>query len=108
MEAGPMRERITILSPSPEQDKYGGPTGVYNELFTTWAEFLPMLGREMFAAKAVESHVEVKFRLRYRAGVQNDYRVLHEGIQYDILSAVNVSGRNRELLLYCKQVIPNG
>jgi SPP1 family predicted phage head-tail adaptor len=108
MEAGGMRERITIWAPNSAQDAYGAPVKTLTKVLDSRAAFEPMLGREMFAAKAVESHIEVKFRMRYRAGVLNNYKVEHEGLLYDILSAVNVNGRNRELILYCKQVIIDG
>lgn len=108
MEAGPMRERIKILAPPAAQNDYGAPTGPWTEVVSTRAEFLPMLGREMFAAKAVESHIEVKFRTRWRPGILDNYRVEHNGLLYDILSATNVNGRNREMLMYCKRVEPNG
>lgn len=105
MEAGRMRESIIINSPPSGQDGYGAPNGTWTEVLRTRASFDPLIGKEYYAAQETQSKVEVKFRLRYRDGIQNSYRVSHNGIDYDILSAVNVEGRNRELLLYCKKVI---
>ena len=104
MNPGKYRHPITFLTKAPGQDDYGEPTDTWTNFATAWAAFDPLLGNEFFSALSVESKVEVKFNSRYVAGVTNDMRIQHDGKTYEILSAINVKGLNRELLCYCKAV----
>lgn len=69
-----------------------------------WASKDPLLGNEFFAALTTESKVEVKFNMRYIPGITNEMRIKHNNEVYEILSAVNVKGLNRELLCYCRLI----
>lgn len=69
-----------------------------------WASKDPLLGNEFFNALTTDTKVEVKFNMRFINGVKDDMRIRHGNEVYEILSAVNVKGLNRELLCYCKLV----
>jgi SPP1 family predicted phage head-tail adaptor len=103
-----MRHKITIKSPHKFQNEYGE---IINEDFyweevatNVWAAKEPILGREFFAAEAVQSKVEVKFRTYYLKGIDNTMRIFHGNDVYEILSSIDPKGLNRELLFYCKKV----
>ena len=104
MEAGRLKESVKFVSPPTGQDEYGAPNTDWVDVLTTRASFVPMIGREWFQAEATQSMVEVKFRIRYRKEITNKMRLINRGITYEILSASNVEGQNREILLYCKKV----
>ncbi|MDD4564776.1 MAG: phage head closure protein [Eubacteriales bacterium] len=104
MNPGKYRHEITFLQQGTGQDDYGEPTDTWGTFTIAWAAFDPLLGNEFFSALSVESKVEVKFNSRYVAGVTNDMRIQHGGKTYEILSAINVKGLNRELLCYCREV----
>lgn len=106
MESGKLRETILILSPPASQDEYGAkdPNAPWDQVANTRASFEPLMGREYFIAAETRSNIEVKFHLRYIPGVEANFRVRHRTIEYDIISPINVDGRNRELILYCKKV----
>lgn len=98
-----MREKITFKSRSTAQNYYGEEVS-WTVITTVWGSIEPLLGREYFSAEMVSSQVEVKFRCWYFPGLINTMRVTHAGVDYDILSAINVKSQNREWLIYAKKV----
>jgi SPP1 family predicted phage head-tail adaptor len=95
---GKLRHRITILKRPDVRD------GDWSPIKTIWASKEPLLGREYFAAEAAHSKVEIKFRARFTLGIDNDMRIRHGNDDYEILSAIDVQGLKKELLIYCKLV----
>lgn len=107
MEAGKLRHKITIQQeiPSSTPDTYGQHPVTWTDVITVRASVVPNKGREYYAAIAAQSDVEIVFGMRYVSLVKNNMRVLYNNEQYEILSAVNVEERNRELIIYAKKVI---
>lgn len=110
MRSGPMRHRITLQSRVPSINGYG-------ENAYTWetavagiaAEAEPLRGREFFAAAQAESEATVRFRIRYRAGIDATMRVLWRGQAYDIASEpIDVGGLSRAIELMCVAGIRDG
>lgn len=106
---GDYRHRIVIKAPPDpnvpsNKNGFGEVVGDWIEVLTLWASKEPLLGNEYFRAESIQSEVEVKFRARYRPGVENTMRVYQGDEAYEILSAINVKSLNRELLIYCKKV----
>lgn len=99
-----MRHRITFRSRGNGQNAFGEELD-WSDYKTVWASVEPLLGREMFAAQAVNSSAEVKFRCHYQNDVNDQMRVSFNEKEYDILSVVNVQGLNRETLIYAKRVM---
>jgi SPP1 family predicted phage head-tail adaptor len=105
-----MRHKISIKAPPQEQNEFGEINKDENNwidvISNTWAAIEPILGREFFAAEAVQSKVEVKFRTHYTPDIenQNTLRLIHGTDTYEIISCINPKGLNRELLFYCKKV----
>lgn len=99
------RHKIDFLQRVKGRDEYGEPVDEW-QIFKAgiWASKDPLLGNEFFAAYTTDSKVEVKFNMRYVPGITNDMRIKHGNDIYEILSAVNVKGLNRELLCYCRLV----
>lgn len=88
----------------PLKDAYGELINEWEEFTTVWAAVDPLLGNEFFTALTTDNKVEIKFNCRYVPGITNDMRIQHDNKVYEILSAINVKGLNRELLCYCKEV----
>ena len=86
-------------------DEYGEPTNAWATVIPgVFCEISPVLGRDFIAAMTNAVSVEVKIRCRYIDGVRDEMRVKCGDVQYDIISAINVGGTNRELLCYCRKV----
>ncbi len=103
------RYKIDFLQRQQGHDDYGEPIDSW-ETFKEgiWASKDPLLGNEYFNALTTNTKVEVKFNMRYVPGITNDMRIRHGDEIYEILSAVNVKGLNRELLCYCRLVREDG
>lgn len=99
-----MRHRITFRSRGSGQNAFGEELD-YSDVKSVWASVEKLLGREMFAAQAVNSSAEVKFRCHYQSDINEQMRIVHNDVHYDILSIANVMGLNRETLIYAKKVM---
>ena len=55
-----------------------------------WAEVWPLKGREFFAAQQTQYAADVRFRIRYRPGLEAEHRVIWNSQPYDIVSIVDV------------------
>jgi SPP1 family predicted phage head-tail adaptor len=102
MQAGALRERITVQRKSVTRDAFGGETITWTDVATVWAEAQPIGGREYTALRQAQSEITIRFRLRYLAGVTPAMRVSWNGGQYDIVEVIDVGARNRELELLCR------
>lgn len=70
-----------------------------------WAEVWPLKGREFFAAQQTQYAADVRFRIRYRAGIEPEHRMVWGGDPYDIVSIVDVgAGRHTIEILAIKGV----
>ena len=102
---GKYRHKIHFLKRETGTDDYGEPIDNWNVFKSgIWASKDPLPGNEYFNALTTNTKVEVKFNMRYVPDITNDMRIRHGDEIYEILSAVNVKGLNRELLCYCRLV----
>jgi SPP1 family predicted phage head-tail adaptor len=111
MRAGKLRHRVTLQSltaGSPQQTASGQPDESWADEATIWASVEPLRGRELFAAQEHHSRVEVRIRLRYRAGITAAMRVSFDGRYYNIVAVLDREERHRELELMCEQGVNNG
>lgn len=102
MEAGRLREEIVIQEKSVVRDAFGGETVSWVTFASVRAEVQPIAGREYVAMRQAQAEISIRFRLRYVAGVTPAMRVSWNGGTYDIVEAINVNARNRELELLCR------
>ncbi len=99
------RHKIDFLKRDTGYDEYGEPADTWVNYKTgIWASYEPLLGNEFFTAQTTENKVEAKFNMRFVPGINSEMRIRHGEEIYEILSAVNVKGLNRELLCYCRLV----
>ena len=108
MQAGQLRNQITIQSKTETTDSYGGTVSAWSDFATVMAKIRPLRGRELVAAQAVQSEAEVMFYLRYLSGVESSMRIAHESTYYDIVSIVDVDFRHKELEISTKTGLSEG
>jgi SPP1 family predicted phage head-tail adaptor len=99
-----MRSLINIILPQKSVDADGETVKTWTVFATAYASKEPILGNVFFQAEATQSRVEVKFRTYFLPGVTNDMRIADGAETYEVLSAINVKGLDRELLMYCRKV----
>lgn len=99
------RHKIDFLFRVKGKDDFGEPVEAWVPFKSgIWASKEPLLGNEYFNSLTANTRVDVKFNLRYISGIKNNMRIQHGDETFEILSAVNVKGLNRELLCYCRLV----
>lgn len=109
MEAGQLRERITL------QQRTSAVAASGEDIYT-WADFAevfafaePLRGREFFAAVQAQSSVDVKFTIRWRNDIDSTMRVMWRSQPYEIDSApINPKGARVWLELMCVKGIRDG
>ena len=107
MQAGRLRERITIQRPVRVSDGHGGMVLSWADVATVWAEVVPLNGRELLLAGQMQSAVNMRVRMRYRAGVGADMRAkLPDGRLLYFGSVIDVEERHREFEILCQEKQP--
>ena len=104
--SGKLRHRIEIQQSTDTRDGFGAVSGQTWNLFCyAWASIEPLSGREYFAAAQTQSEVSHKITMRYKAGIKTYFRVTWNDRIFNILSVINTREENRELILYCSEVV---
>ena len=106
--AGKLRHFGVIEQRGVSLDSFGQPVDSWSAVASCYMAIIPLKGRELFAAQAVQSETTVRIELRYVAGVLQKMRVNALGKIYNILSVINIDERNRELHLLCGEGLNQG
>lgn len=109
MNPGILKQRITLLVQSDEQNSYGETEEdetTWIEQGTVWANVKFLRGRELFQANQVHNEVTARVLIRYRKDVEPNMRIKYGTRTLDLASPpINVNEENRLLELMCKEVI---
>lgn len=102
--AGMMRERVVIQQFSAERDTYGGEADPaddinWSEFWRCWGDLQPLTGRELQQAGQLQSEITAECRLRYKAGITTEMRLVQGTTVYDIRSVIDAGTLKRELVL---------
>jgi SPP1 family predicted phage head-tail adaptor len=106
MHAGTLRHRITIQQATEAQNSFNEPIATWATFAQRYAELLPQSGREFIAARQVVPELQHLVNLRWMAGVTPKMRVQLGSRVFDILAVLDLEGRNRELQLACRELVP--
>ncbi len=106
MQAGQLRQRVTIQKDTPVQDGYGQPVPVWSTHLTRWAAVEPLTGREYFTAQQTQAEVTTRIRVRWSSGhgITPKMRVSWSGRLFEIDSVLEPVSARRELHLMCTEV----
>ena len=93
-------KRIKIQSKSVTKNGLGEEVVTWIDAITDaadhciWAEVWPLKGREFFAAAETQYAADVRFRVRYRANIVREMRVLWADVPYDITQVIDVGAQH--------------
>ena len=97
---------------STEQDSAGGFVEDWQPLFerARWGAINPGRGREFESAKAQHAELTHVVTLRYESAIDTAWRQSNIRLKYgerifNVLTLVNKDERDRELLIYCEELI---
>jgi len=107
--AGALDQRVTIETPSANVDVLGQRVETWTTFATVWAQAEPLRGRDFFAAGQTQDQAEVRFRIRYLAGVTAAMRVLWRNVPHAIVAPpIDVDGGKHTLELMCASGVRDG
>lgn len=76
MEAGKLRERVTIQAPREVRSTLGETTLEWADVATVWANVYPYSGRDILQAMQANVVITHKVYIRYRPGITPEHRIL--------------------------------
>jgi SPP1 family predicted phage head-tail adaptor len=88
--AGKLRQRVTVEALVVEIDSDGQQVETWVDAFGALlsAEIMPVSGRELIAADAVQSKITTRIKMRHRPGLLPSMRVVHRERLYNIEAIV--------------------
>lgn len=86
-----LTRKITLQRMTSIVDDEGIPVESWTDVVTLWANRKPLSGREFFEAAAINAEKTVKYRIRYRKGVEPNMRLLDhlDSKTYSITAVLN-------------------
>jgi SPP1 family predicted phage head-tail adaptor len=97
VEAGKLRHRVLIESPTTAASAYGQGEPTWSTLDTVWAFVRPVRAGEMIRAGQPGMETTYIIQIRYRADIRADMRLTWEGNVLFPTSIIDVNGRHEEL-----------
>ena len=114
------RHRIIIEQVTETQDTYGEASESWSTFATRWANIHPIGGREYFDARQENTEADHRIFLRWdrsltalttKMRIKYEYPLLEESPErtatriFDIEHIVNMGERNREIELFCREIL---
>ncbi len=98
MRIGDLNKRITIQYPTKVGDVTTWATGA-----TVWAAIWPISANEVIQANATVMIISHRIRIRYRAVLKSNWRVVYSGRNFNIVSIVDPNMDHKWLDVLCKE-----
>lgn len=104
---GSMREVVRIESRTTSQDANGEQVASWSLVLERRAQMVATPGAELWSSKERTARVPTVFRMRYPtdAVVLPQMRLVCRGRVFNIISAIDESGRRTDLLVSCEELI---
>jgi SPP1 family predicted phage head-tail adaptor len=111
MDAGKLRQRVTIQAPAQSQDATTG------ELTTAWVDIHtriyaavePLSVKEFLQSQADQSEVSARITIRYRSGLTPDMRILYRDKVYNPAGFLEDKDSGIEYItIPCKEGVNDG
>lgn len=101
MRSGPLRERITLQSPTVARDSYGAETITWTNERTVYASVEPIKGDEYMEARAFTQTITHRFRIRHQPdkSITPTWRISYDSRTFDIESVINAWERDRTIII---------
>lgn len=104
-QAGSLRERITIQQDVGIEDTSGERSHSWQDFHSCWAAVQDLSGREYFEANQSQSEISTQVRIRHKAGIRPQMRILWGSRIFEIVSVANPMAKNAELVILCSELV---
>jgi SPP1 family predicted phage head-tail adaptor len=108
MQAGKLRHRVILQTPTITANSYGEPIETFVNTATIWASVEPLSGRDYFKSMKDNAEITHKVTIRYRSDIKPTLRFLFGTRVFDILYFTLPDNRNISVECWCREVIDNG
>jgi SPP1 family predicted phage head-tail adaptor len=99
MNAGKLRQRITLQQPVVGSNAIGEETYTWADVATVWGSMEPATGSWYFSGRQADSKVDGRVRIRYRSDILPTWRIKFGDRYLSIVSILNPQERNRETVI---------
>lgn len=107
MQAGRLRHRLTIESPTETRDALGQAVASWTTFAQVWGDFMPLSGRERFLSQQTHAEVTARAVIRYLAGLTEKMRIVFDGDAWEILH-IKDDRRSRQLVIDLRAGVLDG
>lgn len=101
---GTLDRIISLRFPIITRDAIGGAVNGFGALANSWAGWVPAAGKEWFGADSKQSDGVDLFTIRYRADITTEWRLLFQGVLYEMVGQPIESGRRQYLDMPCRRL----
>lgn len=106
--AGKYAERITLQSPLVSQNEIGEVVSSWGAGTVMWAEVTTLRGQEFFSANQAQFRVDIRVRVRWRAGITNQQSIVWRGQRYAVREVMDGGPRRDYIELLCSSGVRDG
>ena len=99
-----MRTRIQLQERSIGSDAAGSQRPVYSTVAEVWAKWTNVHGNEVWQSKAAQAVQPATVLIRYRADIDNTWRVLKGGQAFEVVSLDDIQDRHQYIELKVQSV----
>jgi len=100
-----MRHRVSIEEPVTLTSPSGGTRTEWRRHSTRWAAITPLSGSELLTARQVVAEVSHQVSLWWFPELKASWRLVVQGRVLNIVSAIDVDEKHRELRLLCAEAV---
>ena len=104
MESGKLNHRVRVQKNIGTQNALGQPAQSWVTIKTVYASIDTLSGRELEAARQVDSTTTHRIGMRWHPGMATNLRLVFQGRYFDINQIANVNEKNVELILYVQEI----
>jgi SPP1 family predicted phage head-tail adaptor len=104
IDAGQLRERITVEQPTESRNRLGETTYTYSTFAEVWASVTGVTAREFLLANTQQTEITHRIRMRYLTGLTNQMRISWRGRTLQIISVLERENRSEHELI-CSETV---
>lgn len=113
MRAGDLRHRVTFQSRSLAADEFGARPLVWLDVATVWADVMPLSGRQLQAAQALNVEISHQILIRYQPQFAGPRAVAAMRIRYgdrifSIHSSIDPDERHKSIQIMASEGLNDG
>lgn len=102
LRAGSLNSRIKLQAPGQTNDEIGQPVAGWTDVAEVWANIRYLSGTETLKSDAPVSVARASIRIRRRAGLVANMRVLHGSTVFDVRAVLPNAAGNEFVDLACE------